>query len=222
MALPPWLPAPTPFEPRLQVGAWLTLWCWAGAPLLPALPWLGSLLSGCIGLAEASHGTTGGSSQALGSETSAAARLRAGRASPPWRRGAAPRAAQRRPAARGRPRGPGSWLGRPPQGRGPCPRRSPRGRAAGGARRAEPGAPLLSLSPAAAPARARRRRSAAGRGEQRLPSRPRAAGGFPAVRAARRWRAAPVPAAAAARARAGAPWRGARRCVPSAPFSAGA
>lgn len=69
MALPPWLPAPTPFEPRLQVGAWLTLWCWAGAPLLPALPWLGSLLSGCIGLAEASHGTTGGSSQALGSET---------------------------------------------------------------------------------------------------------------------------------------------------------
>lgn len=69
VALPPWLPAPTPFEPRLQVGAWLTLWCWAGAPLLPALPWLGSLLSGCIGLAEASHSTSGGSSQALLSQS---------------------------------------------------------------------------------------------------------------------------------------------------------
>lgn len=69
MALPPWLPAPTPFEPRLQVGAWLTLWCWAGAPLLPALPWLGSLLSGCIGLAKASRSASGGSSQALWSET---------------------------------------------------------------------------------------------------------------------------------------------------------
>lgn len=69
MALLPWLPAPTPLEPRLQVGAWLTLWCWAGAPLLPALPWLGSLLSGCIGLAKASHSASGGSSQALRSET---------------------------------------------------------------------------------------------------------------------------------------------------------
>lgn len=69
MALLPWLPAPTPLEPRLQVGAWLTLWCWAGALLLPALPWLGSLLSGCIGLAKASHSASGGSSQALRSET---------------------------------------------------------------------------------------------------------------------------------------------------------
>lgn len=71
MALLPWLPAPTPFEPKLQVGAWLTLWCWAKALLLPALPWLGSLLSGCIGLAKASHSASGGSSQvqALQSET---------------------------------------------------------------------------------------------------------------------------------------------------------
>lgn len=45
------------------------MWCWAGAPLLPALPWLGSLLSGCIGLAKASHSASGGSSQALWSET---------------------------------------------------------------------------------------------------------------------------------------------------------
>lgn len=69
MALLPWLPAPTPFEPKLQVGAWLTLWCWARALLLPALPWLGSLLSGCIGLAKASHSASGGSSQALQSDT---------------------------------------------------------------------------------------------------------------------------------------------------------
>lgn len=89
-----------------------------------------------------------------------------------------------------------------------------RGRAALRARR--PAAPLLSLSPPAAPARARRRSSASGRGEHQLPSRPRVAGAFPAGRAA------PVPAAAAARGRAGAPWRGAKRCVPSAPFSAGA
>lgn len=69
VALPPWLPTPTPLGPRLQVGAWLTLWCWAGAPLLPALPWLGSLLSGCIGLANASHSASAGSSQALRSQT---------------------------------------------------------------------------------------------------------------------------------------------------------
>lgn len=69
VALLPWLPTPTPLGPRLQVGAWFTLWCWAGAPLLPALPWLGSLLSGCIGLANASHSTSAGSSQALRSQT---------------------------------------------------------------------------------------------------------------------------------------------------------
>lgn len=38
LALAPWFPAPTPFEPRLQVGPWFTFWCWDWAPPFPVLP----------------------------------------------------------------------------------------------------------------------------------------------------------------------------------------
>lgn len=38
LALAPWLPAPTPFAPRLQVGPWFTLWCWDWGPPFPVLP----------------------------------------------------------------------------------------------------------------------------------------------------------------------------------------
>lgn len=38
LALAPWLPAPTPLEPRLQVGPWFTFWCWDWAPPFPVLP----------------------------------------------------------------------------------------------------------------------------------------------------------------------------------------
>lgn len=57
LVLTPWLPAPTPFGPRWPAApcccwaCWFTLGIWDRLSLVTCLPWLASLLSGCIWLA---------------------------------------------------------------------------------------------------------------------------------------------------------------------------